>query len=439
MRLFFAILVFFLFFSQAYAQSISDSVENRKKQLEAELAALENQIKTQEALLEAQRRESGSLAADIAILTTEINQAKLKIKEKILLINQLSDEIAKKNKTINSLDNKIGKQIDSLAELLRKTNEIDDTTLIHFILSNKTLSDFYKDAESYAFLKKAIQDRLTEIKETKELTEKERAALAEKKDAETNTRMSLEAVKRSVEKKEEEKRILLSISKNKEKTYEQIKKEKEKRAAEIRSTLFALRDTAAIPFGKALEYATLAYKKTGVRPAFVLAVLKQESNMGENVGRCNKESDPPEKKWRAIMKPSRDIEPYLSLTAALGFSPDNLPLSCPQGSGWGGAMGPSQFLPSTWQLLADRIKAALGLSTMPNPWEPKHAIMASATYLADLGAAAGTYTAERNAACRYYSGRACDNKKPPNSFYGDAVMAIATDIQENMIEPLQGI
>ena len=67
-----------------------------------------------------------------------------------------------------------------------------------------------------------------------------------------------------------------------------------------------------------------------------------------------------------------------------------------------------------------------------NPWDAKHAIMATALYMQDLGAAGGTYTAERNAACRYYSGRACDSKKPTNYTYGDSVIKKAESFQTNI-------
>ena len=60
--------------------------------------------------------------------------------------------------------------------------------------------------------------------------------------------------------------------------------------------------------------------------------------------------------------------------------------------------------------------------------------MASALYLKDLGANAATFTAEREAALRYYAGS--NWYKSKNAFYGRQVMEKATNIQENMIDPL---
>jgi hypothetical protein len=73
-------------------------------------------------------------------------------------------------------------------------------------------------------------------------------------------------------------------------------------------------------------------------------------------------------------------------------------------------MGPAQFIASTWMLLKDRVVAALGLSSPANPWKPMDSFMAAGLYMYDLGAAstqAYSTTAQKNAACKYYSGRAC--------------------------------
>jgi membrane-bound lytic murein transglycosylase B len=134
------------------------------------------------------------------------------------------------------------------------------------------------------------------------------------------------------------------------------------------------------------------------------------------------------------MKPSRDVQPFLAITKSLGRDPYQTPVSCPFTVGYGGAMGPAQFIPSTWQIFSDRIAAVNGRG-IADPWIAEDAFMASAFYLADLGAASQSYTAERNAACRYYSGRSCSGS---NTFYGDQVMAKAKTLQDN-IDILQSI
>ena len=135
------------------------------------------------------------------------------------------------------------------------------------------------------------------------------------------------------------------------------------------------------------------------------------------------------------MSPTRDVPPFLSITTALNVDPYHTVISCPQAIGWGGAMGPAQFIASTWKLFASRIQKALGISDYANPWNPEHAFMASALYLTDLGAASKSYTAESNAACKYYSGSSC-SKSAFVASYGTSVMALASKIQHTEIDKL---
>ena len=141
--------------------------------------------------------------------------------------------------------------------------------------------------------------------------------------------------------------------------------------------------------------------------------------------------------FQKVMKAPRDTEPFRKITDTLGLTWATTPVSCPLGAtysssrGYGGAMGPSQFIPSTWMMYEPRLENALQVA-QANPWDPKHSILATALYMSDLGADGQTYTAERNAACRYYSGRACDSKRPTNYTYGDSVINKAKTFQDNI-------
>lgn len=422
------------------AQTVSE--EELKKQLEE----IEAEILIQGKILKSTQTESASIQRDISILNAKIKKEQLNIKAKNIKISGLSKDISSKSKDIESLEQKIERSKDSISSLLRKADQVDKSSMIEVVLSDSDLSQFFIDIDSFDSIKRSLRLLLNDVRETKDLTEKEKEHLTVKKDQETDARMVIEAEKRRVEKNESEKKKLLSINKKQEKEYTEILKERESKAAKIRTALFALRDSVAIPFGKALEYANLAAAKTGIKPAFLLAILTQESNLGQNVGSCYlKNSDTGEsismkngKVFSNGMKPSRDVGPFMEITKSVGRDPFSTPVSCPQAGvdGWGGAMGPSQFIPSTWQLFKSRIASIVG-KTIPNPWEPKDAIIASAIYLSDLGADSGSYSAQKNAACKYYSGKSCGQSKWATT-YGSQVMAKAQNIQESMIDILQG-
>lgn len=428
------------------AQVPNDSISAKEAELKKELENVEKEILIQNGILKSKQRESVSIERDISILNAKIKEEQLNIKAKNIIISGLSKDIFAKSKDIERLEQKIEKGKDGISALLRKTYQIDASSFVEMILSDNDLSQFFIDIDSFDSIKRSLKSLLDDVRETKDMTEKQKESLNVRKDQETDARVAIEAEKRKVEKNEGEKKQLLSVNKKQEKAYAGILKEKENRAAKIRAALFALRDTSPIPFGKALEYANLASAKTGVRPAFLLAILTQESNLGENVGSCYlKNSATGEgvsmkngKVFPNVMKPSRDADPFMQITNELGRDPYSTPVSCPQAGvpGWGGAMGPSQFIPSTWQLFKKRIVDIIG-RLIPDPWEPKDAIIASAIYLSDLGADGKSYSAEKAAACKYYSGKTCNQTKWAAT-YGNQVMAKAQDIQETMIDVLQG-
>jgi len=289
-------------------------------------------------------------------------------------------------------------------------------------------------------INKGLQDLFAELRGVREETEEEREALDDRKNKELDAKYEVEVKKKEISRNEAEKKQLLSVTQQQEKSYQTVLAERQAKAAEIYARLFPLRDTEAIQFGDAVAYAKAAAAKTGVRAELILAILSQESSLGANVGNClvtdlvtgdgkGKNTGTP---FPGVMKAPRDTVPFERITRALGKDWSATPVSCPQAAGYGGAMGPTQFIPSTWELFEPRLKVALGVAAT-NPWNAGHAIMATALYLQDGGAGAQTYSAERNAACRYFSGRAC----PASGWivtYGNSVIAKAEQYKQDIAD-----
>jgi membrane-bound lytic murein transglycosylase B len=446
-------IIYYLSPISALAQMTDQQKADQEAKWQAELTATEAEIAQWQSVLDQTKKGTVSLQNDAAVLQAKINEAKAFIKNRQIQIEKLTNSIGVKTQTINSLEDQINKGKESLSGILRSTNEIDSYSLAEVVLSNKNLSEFFADIDSYNSIKLSMQDKFKEIRDLEAKTDTERKALDQTRTNEIDTKAEVEAQKKKVEIDEAQKQQLITINKTQEKTYAQVIAEKQKKAAQIRAALFSLRDTEGIPFGDALKYATLASQKTGVRPALILAILTQESDLGKNQGSClvnNLDTGDGAGKvtgtlFEQVMKAPRDTLPFKNITDRLGKDWKMTPVSCPPGTiwsssrGYGGGMGPSQFIPSTWELFKDRLGSSLGLNgDGVNPWNPEHAILATAVYMADLGASNGGYTAESNAACKYYSGRSCDKKRPANAFYGTQVMATAQNIQLTMIDPLEG-
>jgi membrane-bound lytic murein transglycosylase B len=285
-------------------------------------------------------------------------------------------------------------------------------------------------------------------------TSAEKDALTTRQNTETDARYTIQQQEATVKTDQADQKQLLSISKGNEKAYTAVVAQKAAQAAQIRAALFALSGAQAIKFGDALTYANTVYQKTGVPQAFLLAILKQETNIGGNVGNCYMtnatDGSGINSKTSAavsgVMKLSRDVQPFLAITSSLGLDYKTMPVSCPQSIGYGGGMGPAQFIASTWMLLKDRIKSALGLSGEPNPWRPADAFMSAGLYLSDLGAGSSSYTAQKNAACKYYSGKSCGSVTGATSYgnsvisYGNSVIALAytsANSMQSQIDQLQ--
>jgi membrane-bound lytic murein transglycosylase B len=435
----------FLFSGVSFSEAsvLTDAQADRSK-LEAELANLEREIAQKQRELDGQKGQSATLSNDIRKLTTQISKAKTEIQSKNLLIKKLGGEITQKDRQIQTLTQKIESEKQTLAQLVRKSREIGDKSLISFILSKQKISEAYGDIDNFVSLKDSIGESLGIISEARSETEFEKKTLQQQREKQVDVRAELENTKKQVERNEKDKKQLLTISKNKEAEYAKVLQARQAEASRIRARLFELAggvQGGGIPFGDAVKFAEYAADKTGVRAAFILGILKQESNIGSNVGTCYLADDKSGasvgitsgRTFKNGIHPTRDIPPFLRITSALGLDPFKTRISCPIANvpGFGGAMGPSQFIPSTWVMFADKIADYYGVR-VANPWNPQHAIMATALLLKDNGAARGGQTAEMNAACRYYSGRPCDAPGVKNAFYGRGVIDHAKKMQEEI-------
>jgi membrane-bound lytic murein transglycosylase B len=402
--------------------------QNQLNQIEAEL----NDLLSKQA---DQKKQTGTLKGDVDYLTSQINALKVKIKSRSLAIAQLKVDIIDKTNTITSLSSKIDRENESLAQLLRNTNEFDNDNLVNLILSNDSISNFYSDLESYNSIKQAVKNSVDIINGVKTQTEVAKTDLEKQQNAETDAKAQLESAQQTVAKSEADKKQLLAISKDKEATYQKLAAAKKTQADRIKSALFSLAGISQkIEFGTALNYANEVKDKLGVDPAFLLAIITQESNLGSNVGQCyltNPDTGAGVGKntgttFSNVMHPTRDVPVFLSITNDLSFNAFKTAVSCPIAGvvGYGGAMGPAQFIPSTWKLFADRLKTILGYEA--NPWSPRDAFMASGMYLSDLGAVGTSQSGQNRAACKYYGsgGSSCS--------YSRSVTKLKSQIQANI-------
>ncbi len=417
--------------------SVLATYDEERAKLEKELKEVEEQIAQYEKILAQTQKEKQTLQNKINELKKKAEKIALQIKETNLNLQYLNVQIEETTTSIVKINKEIEGKKEKLMNLLQIYYQIQNQSPVQVILATNKISEFFTYLNAINSLQEKIQSNIDELKILNATLNQKKQKLDADRE-ETQKMLSLQLLQKSeLESTRKEQENLLAITKGNEQAYQKMLEESRKKAAEIRNRIYNLLGVKTqVTFGEALEIAEWVSARTGVRPALILAVLTQESNLGKNVGTCNRPEDPPSKSWQVVMKPDHK-DAFYQITKELGLNPDTTPISCPihdpsRGliagkNSWGGAMGPAQFLPKTWLLYRDKIKEITG-SNPPNPWDVRDAFVACALYLANWGATAKTREAEWKAAMIYFSG----STNPRYRFYGDSVMALADKYQQEI-------
>lgn len=421
-----------------YTQVNAETTAERRARLEAELVVVEKQISAQQNLVSNKRSERVSLERDISIIEGEIRQAQLGIQARAVAIEQLSDQIGDKEVVLSILDEKSQSHQQSLADLVRKSALLDDYSLVEVMLSKNSFSEFFTDVAVYQNIKESLNESMSVLRGIHDDTINEKSSLENKQQTEAEMKLIQELEKEGIEAKEQQKSQILKVTKGEEAEYQRLLSAQQQTASELRSALFSLLGGGGgISLPQAIDLAKYASGKTGVDTALILGILEQETNIGKNLGSCLFTDST---SARPVMHPTRDEPVFLAISKILGFDPGTRTVSCPivqngERVGWGGAMGPSQFIPSTWAMYGgvvntgngwvysqanDAIRRINNTGSPANPFNNQDAFLATALLLRDNGAN-GTYAGDRLAALRYYSGWG-GATNPANAFYGDQVM-----------------
>lgn len=379
----------------AQSEAERQALEERLKALEVEMAEYQKQI-------EGYQKQGSSLKSEINRINAKMAQLNLEIKSVEYSLVQLNNKIRDTEKEIANTESGIESQKKNLSNILRALYSAERTNLVEIFLKSQNFSEFFGDINNLGQLQEGVQESIKKIAELKTTLEEEKERLIiSKADVETVKQFKAEQ-KQEADKVKSEKNQLLTITKGQESKYQEILKEKKKTAAELRSRIFQLLGGGEMSFGDAYKLAKMAGDATGVRPAFILAILDRESALGQNVGKCTYITAPMNAK--KIKRPDgsvkSEVDYFLEITSSLGFTnPETVSVSCHNADGtYGGAMGPAQFMPSTWAGYMSKISSITGRSA--SPWNNADAFVAAGLYLKDAGAA----NSERTAAAKYYCG-----------------------------------
>ena len=358
------------------------------------------------------QQQKNTLQNQISSLKKKISSLEYQINQGTIMVKDLNIQISDTQVSIDKTGIKVDDTKSKIEDILRSVYQEDEKDPI-IVLLEGNLSDFFSNLvylenlnAKVSDLLESSQDLQTYLQNQKDKQEGEKTQLQK-----TIKIQNLQKKQNESNKAEQQKYLKLT-----EVQYQQQLKDKQdadKKASTIKSRIFELIGVSKAPtFEEALNIAKYVSGITGVRPAFLLAIITQESSLGKNVGQCyltdyntgngtNLQGTPKQR----VMNP-KSIPGFITLTESLGMDSKKTPVSCwiplytskKAPYGWGGAMGPAQFIASTWVLYENQATSILGKKA--NPWNIKDAFLTSGLLLQDNGAT----SSESNAAAKYYCG-----------------------------------
>ena len=402
--------------------------EDKSKQIEGDIKQTAQEKKTQASQI-------ANLQANIKKLNNQIAQSNLIIKDLSAQISNTQTSIVKTSQHLTGIKAE-------MAHLLKLRAEQDQRSWLEILLAEKSLASFFDGIVALDSLSAKISGLLGNIKTLKTDLETQKADMDTEKKEQENVVVMQKLQQNDSAKKKQEAERLLKLTEKEYQTYLQAQKDAKDKVTKIGNLLFELVEVpqGGIKVEDAIVIAKEVGKLTGTRPAFVLAILWQETRIGKVMGGCYLRDTATGEgiyiksgnKAPRTMNPTRDVPIFSRIIAelnqfgALKTDAFNTPISCcmiKDGSyfGWGGAMGPAQFIPSTFAIYEESIKQKSGRS-LANPWNIRDAFLANAIFLQDLGAKSGDNTREMRAALKYFG---CTTAWCETN-YGRPVMTVAS-------------
>ncbi len=411
-------------FTRASGDATTTDTTVERAQLQDQLQQLEGQINQYEGQVASYQKQGTSLNGEISQLNAKIAKLNLQLRATTLTISQLDNQIKNTQSQITVTQADINDKKTSISGLVQSLYEADQTSLVEVFLKNPRLSDFWSDTQNIALVQDNLRVAVQQITDLQgQLQDQEQQFIASKSDAASAAAYQA-AQAAAVAGTKSQKTQLLTETKGQESKYQALLAQTKATAAQIRNRIFQLLGGGELSFEDAYQYAKLAGGATGIDPAFILAILDRESALGQNVGNCS---------YKTAMSPS-NIPIFLQITAQLKLDPTTMMVSCPNADGaYGGAMGPAQFVPSTWQLYASGVTKVTG-DNPASPWNNADAFAATALYLKDgMVGCKAVYTAtvsqERCTAAKYYAGGRWKNYLWT---YGEAVVDRAQSFADDI-------
>ncbi|MBM3256611.1 MAG: hypothetical protein FJZ04_04060 [Candidatus Moranbacteria bacterium] len=390
------------------------------RQKEQQLQSIRTRVNAYEQNSDIIAQKAQTVKEMLLSLDEDIRQIENALAETEKNLNVIQRSISDKEHDILMKGEEILKKRDILEEYVRELNLLDKKSTVEIILEKSSFSDYFKEVENIVAFEHRLHEFLGQLHTDRTAIGKEKEVLEEKKNEQLALFSIQEEQRIILERNKKDREDLLREAANEQERLDNLIEKGSEVANRLASEITALQSLGTkIDFGEALKEANVVSGLTGVRPAFLLGVLKVESNMGSNVGGGRYENDMNPAQW----------DRFKSICSELGYDPQDRPVSrkpCYRSldgkcRGWGGAMGPAQFMPSTWMGYKEAVANLTGHNP-PDPWNLRDALTAMGLKLSKVeGVTAHDRKAEHKAASIYLAG----GNWASFGWYGDRVLKFA--------------
>lgn len=330
-------------------------------------------------------KKKAALEQNLSQINQSISATLVAINQTQKTISLTTDTIRRKELEVQLLDQQLELKTDILSELMRDIYFTQQSPVTEVFLGNENLSTVSGEVDDLETLQGKMQGMIVDIQNL------QNQRVTEKSQLEDIKQEHLTVLGDTIDQKQElaaDQREVAQDVQEQVATIADLQKKLTKLQSELSSLLGRVVSTDDVK-----QAAKIASKATGVRAAFILGELTQESGLGRFTGGCL---------YKNTRVKSADKVAFKQIMDELGYDVNKKKISCaPSWGGYGGAMGIAQFMPTTWLGYKSKIAAMTGHNP-PDPWSVTDGVVGMAIKLAKGGAT--SKSGEKNAAKIYYCG-----------------------------------
>ena len=191
------------------------------KDLEKDISSYQKQLQKIGKEKSSLQREVKTLDITRKKLSTDIRVTENKVSTTSLNIKKLSIEIRKKEEGISA-------SLDVIKATIRRINEIENNSLVEFVLSSDNISDLWKDIDTFQQFQSGMGKKVHELQSMKSLLENDVTDIEGERKNYISLKSKLSDQKKIVDNTRYKRNKILKSTKNKESNYQKQLKEKQR-------------------------------------------------------------------------------------------------------------------------------------------------------------------------------------------------------------------